>query len=120
MNILLQLAIVFGVCLISEVISAMLPFALPASIIGMLLLLLMLILKVVKKEQIRSVSDFLLGNLPFFFVPSVVGLINYLDIIKANAVKIIIVVFVSMAIAFGATMWGVRITVRLMERRKSK
>ena len=120
MNILLQLAIVFGVCLISEAISALLPFALPASIIGMLLLLLMLILKVVKKEQIRSVSDFLLGNLPFFFVPSVVGLINYLDIINANAVKIIIVVFVSMAIAFGATMWGVRITVRLMERRKNK
>ena len=69
MNILFQLAIVFGVCLVSEVISAMLPFALPASIIGMLLLLLMLILKIIKKDQIRSVSDFLLGNLPFFLKP---------------------------------------------------
>ena len=39
MNILLQLAIIFGICLISEIISAMLPFAMPASIIGMLLLL---------------------------------------------------------------------------------
>ena len=49
MNILLQLAIIFGICLISEIISAMLPFAMPASIIGMLLLLVLLILKIVKK-----------------------------------------------------------------------
>ena len=54
MNILLQLAIVFGVCLISEVISAMLPFALPASIIGMLLLLLMLILKMFCTWLVRN------------------------------------------------------------------
>lgn len=118
MNVIAQLGIIFGICLISEGISALLPFAMPASIIGMLLLLLMLILKIVKTEQIRSVTDFLIGNLPFFFVPAVVGLINYLDILSANALKMVLVVFVSMAATFAATMWAVRLTIRLMERGK--
>ena len=118
MNVIAQLGIIFGICLISEGISALLPFAMPASIIGMLLLLLMLILKIVKTEQIRSVTGFLIGNLPFFFVPAVVGLINYLDILSANAVKMVLVVFVSMAATFAATMWAVRLTIRLMERGK--
>ena len=118
MNVIAQLGIIFGICLISEGISALLPFAMPASIIGMLLLLLMLILKIVKTEQIRSVTDFLIGNLPFFFVPAVVGLINYLDILSANALKMVLVVFVSMAATFAATMWAVRLTIRLLERGK--
>ena len=118
LNVIAQLGIIFGICLISEGISALLPFAMPASIIGMLLLLLLLILKIVKTEQIRSVTDFLIGNLPFFFVPAVVGLINYLDILSANALKMVLVVFVSMAATFAATMWAVRLTIRLMERGK--
>ena len=120
MNVIAQLGIIFGICLVSEVISALLPFAMPASIIGMLLLLLLLILKIVKKEQIQSAADVLLANLPFFFVPAVVGLINYLDILYANAVKILLVVFISMAITFAATMWAVRLTARLMERGKKE
>ena len=120
MNVIAQLGIIFGICFISEVISALLPFAMPASIIGMLLLLFLLILKIIKKEQIKSATEVLLANLPFFFVPAVVGLINYLDILYANAVKMLIVVFGSMAITFAATMWAVRLTVRLMERGKKE
>ena len=118
MNVIAQLGIIFGICLISEGISALLPFAMPASIIGMLLLLLMLILKIVKTEQIRSVTDFLIGNLPFFFVPAIVGLINYLDLLRDNAVKMLIVGMGTMVITFGVTVWTVRLTTALMERGK--
>lgn len=120
MKIITQLGIIFGICLLSDAISAALPFSLPGSIIGMLLLLLLLILRVLKKEQIQDVSGFLQANLPFFFVPSVVGLINYLDLLRENAVKILIVVFVSLVAAFAATVWAVRLTTKLMERGKHK
>lgn len=120
MDIIIQLGIIFGLCLVSQIISLLLPVSLPSSIIGMLLLLLLLLLKVIKKEQIQKASGFLLTNLPFFFVPAVVGLINYLDILKANAVKMLIVVFVSMVATFGATVFAVRLTIRLTERRKEK
>ena len=78
----------------------------------------MLILKIVKTEQIRSVTGFLIGNLPFFFVPAIVGLINYLDLLRDNAVKMLIVGMGTMVITFGVTVWTVRLTTALMERGK--
>ncbi|MBE6962680.1 MAG: CidA/LrgA family protein [Ruminococcaceae bacterium] len=120
MDIIIQLGIIFGICLISDAISILLPFSLPGSIIGMLLLLALLLLKIIRKEQIQKVSEFLLANLPFFFVPAVVGLINYLDILRANAVKMIVVVLLSLVATFGATVWAVRLTIRLTERGKDK
>ena len=120
MDIIIQLGIIFGICLVSEAVSMLLPFSLPGSIVGMLLLLVLLLLKIIKKEQIQKASEFLLANLPFFFVPAVVGLINYLDILRANALKMIVVVVLSLVATFGATVWAVRLTIRLTERRKDQ
>ena len=89
MKIFTQLGVIFGICLVSDVISRLLPFSLPVSVIGMLLLLALLSLRVIKKEQIETVADFFLANLPFFFVPAIVGLINYLDLLRENAVKML-------------------------------
>ena len=41
MNIMGEVAIIFGICLLSEGISALLPFSFPASVISLLLLLLL-------------------------------------------------------------------------------
>ena len=43
MNIMAEIAIIFGICLISEGIAALLPIALPASVISLLLLLALLL-----------------------------------------------------------------------------
>ena len=95
LKIFTQLGIIFGICLVSDVISRLLPFSLPVSIIGMLLLLAMLCLRLLKPRQIETTADFFLANLPFFFVPAIVGLINYLDLLRENAVKMFIVTLVS-------------------------
>ena len=63
MDIIIQLGIIFGICLVSEAVSMLLPFSLPGSIVGMLLLLVLLLLKIIKKEQIQKASEFLLANL---------------------------------------------------------
>ena len=120
MKVFQQLGIIFGICLISDGISRLLPFPLPVSIIGMLLLLALLTAKAIKTEQIETTADFFLGNLPFFFVPAIVGLINYLDLLRDNAVKMLVVGLVTMVITFGVTVWTVRLTTALMERGKKK
>ena len=68
LKLLTQIGIIFGICWISTCIERVLPFTLPASIIGMLLLLALLLARVIKTEHIREKSDYLLGNLPFFFI----------------------------------------------------
>ena len=114
LKILTQIGIVFGICWVSQCIERVLPFTMPASIIGMLLLLAMLGLRIVKAEHIREKSDFLLENLPFFFVPAVVSVMNYVDVLRSNLLALAAVCFLSMVVTFAATVLAVRLTNRLM------
>ena len=68
---------------------------LPASIIGMLILTLLLKLKVVKLEWVRGLTDFLIANLGFFFVPPGVALMLYFDLIKAEILPIALATLLS-------------------------
>ena len=90
MKLLTQIGIIFGICWISTCIERVLPFTLPASIIGMLLLLALLLARVVKTEHIREKSDYLLGNLPFFFIPASVSIINYADVLRENLLALVV------------------------------
>lgn len=120
LKILTQVGIIFGICWVSVWIEKLLPFVFPASIIGMLLLLVLLLTGVVKTEHIREKSDYLLANLPFFFIPAAVSIINYLDVLKSNLAALAVVCMVPTFLVFGATAGAVRLTCRLMERGSRK
>ena len=86
------------------------------SVISLLLLLVLLLTGIVKMDHVREKSDFLLGNLGFFFIPVSVSIINYVDLIWQNAAAFLTVCVVSMVLTYGATAWAVHLTRRLMER----
>lgn len=111
MKILLQVALVFGIYWVGQGIEAVLPFAFPASVISLLLLT-----GVVRVDHIREKSDFLLGNLGFFFIPVSVSIMNYVDLLWQHAAAFLTVCVVSMVLTYGATVWAVRLTQRLMDR----
>ena len=118
MKILLQIALVFGVYWVSQCIEAVLPFSFPASVISLILLLVLLLTGIVKVDHVREKSDFLLGNLGFFFVPVSVGIMNYAQLIWENAAAFFTVCVVSMVLTYGATVGAVRLTQKLLEKRK--
>ena len=120
MKLLTQIGIIFGICWISACIEQVLPFTLPASIIGMLLLLALLLAGVVRTEHIREKSDYLLGNLPFFFIPASVSILNYVDVLRDNLLPLLVVCTVSLVATFAVTVWAVRLTSRLLERGKQR
>ena len=70
------------------------------SIIGMLLLLLLLKIKVIKLEWVDSISEFFINNMAFFFVPSIVSLLAYFDIITPVLGRLIIILFISFCVTF--------------------
>ena len=113
LKLLTQIGIIFGICWISTCIERVLPFTLPASIIGMLLLLALLLARVIKTEHIREKSDYLLGNLPF-------SIINYADVLRENLLALVVVCAVSLIATFAATVGAVRLTCRLLERGKRR
>lgn len=100
-----QLAILFGCLAVGELIVHLTNIPLPSSIIGMLLLTLSLKLGVIKLEWIQGLSNFLVDNIGFFFVPAGVAVMLYFDIIKAQLVPIVVASAVSTILVLAVTGW---------------
>jgi len=109
-----QCVIIFGCLAIGELIVSLTGIKLPSSIIGMLLLTLFLKLGWVKLKWVKGMSDFLVKNLAFFFVPPGVAMMLYFDIIKAAFWPIVVSALVSTVLVLAATGW-----VHQIMRRKS-
>ena len=118
MKILIQIAIVFSLCLAGEAISNLIPFPIPASIIALLLLLILLLLGVIKVDHIKEKSDFLLSNMAFFFVPAGVKVIEHFETIKSVWLAILIIAVVSTVVVFLATALTVKIVLKITGGRK--
>ena len=100
-----QCFIIFGCLAVGELIVWLTGIAIPSSIIGMLLLAALLQMKVVKEEWVKGMSDFLISNMGFFFVPPGVALMLYLDIIKAEFIPIVVATVVSTVLVLIVTGW---------------
>ena len=90
-----QFFVIFGCLALGEVIVWATGIKLPSSIIGMLILTLLLKLGWVKLGWVERLSQLLISNLGFFFVPPGVALILYLDLIKAQWFPIVTATVVS-------------------------
>lgn len=98
-----QCSILFGCMAVGELIVWLTGVRLPSSIIGMLLLTLLLKLGWIKLEWVKGLTDFLIANLGFFFVPPGVALMLYFDIIQAQLLPIVTATVVSTVIVLVVT-----------------
>ena len=119
MNIMGELAILFGVCLAAEGITALLPVPFPASVIGMLLLLGLLLCRGVKERHICRACGFLSDNMSFFFVAPCVGLLKYADHLMECLLPFVLIAIITTPIVYFATAWTIQLTLAL-RRRKGK
>ena len=109
MRILLQLALILGICYVGELIHDYTGIPIPGNILGMLILLLLLCLKVIKLEQIREVSDFFLKRLAFFFLPPAIWLMLVSDDVKSQWPLLLILCIVLTIVTMAATGWTVQL-----------
>ena len=115
LHILTELSLIFALCLAGEGIAALLPVAFPASVISMLLMALLLT-GVVKERRIQTVSRFLVTNMGLFFIPSLVGTMEYVEVLRAQALPFLAVTFLTTPVVYLAAAW----TVQLLMRRSRK
>lgn len=90
-----QCTIIFGCLALGDLIVWLTGIKLPGSIIGMLLLTSLLQMGWVKLSWVKGISDFLVSNMGFFFVPPGVALMLYFDVIKAEFLPIVTATVVS-------------------------
>jgi holin-like protein len=120
MKLMLQIGLVFGICLLGQVVAALLPIAFPGSVISMVLLFLLLLFRVVKVDHIKKKADFLLKNMAFFFIPAGVGIVAQFDQIKNSIPALLVVVVVTSILTFGSTALVVQGTIALQDRLTKK
>lgn len=88
-NMIVQFGILLSFLAAGEFIVWLTGVNIPSSIIGMLLLTASLKAGVVKPRHVERLSNFLVHNLGFFFVPAGVGLMNCLGIISGQLLPIV-------------------------------
>lgn len=76
MRYLFQFGRILAFCFAGEVLHAVLPLPVPASVYGLLLLLLALCSGLVRLEQVRETGLFLTGIFPLLFVPAAAGVME--------------------------------------------
>ncbi|NDV66267.1 CidA/LrgA family protein [Bacteroides sp. 224] len=112
-----QCAILFGCLALGEFIVYLTGIKLPSSIIGMLLLTLFLQLGWIKLQWVQGLSDFLVANLGFFFIPPGVALMVYFDLIAAEFLPIIAATFISTVLVLLVTGWIHQLTRKKLRKR---
>ena len=95
--ILITLLLLAGV-----LIGKIIPF--PSSLGSMILLLILLMTGVLKADYFSGgLSDLILKNLAFFFLPPAVKVIDSLGILEGVWVKLIVIMFISNVLVMGVT-----------------
>ncbi len=102
---ILQLAVLFAFLALGELIVYLTGIPIPSSIIGMLLLTAALKLRIVRLIWVNKVSDFLIQNLGFFFVPAGVGLMNCLGLLSDQWLPIVGASIISTFVIIAVTGW---------------
>lgn len=118
MTIMVELALIFGICLVSQGISTLLPFPFPASVISMLLLLAFLLSGIVKQRHIDRVSQFLIGNMAFFFIPPCVGLIDHATTLSSCLIPFLMIAIFTTPLIYVVTGWSIQFMIRWMDKKE--
>lgn len=88
--------------LINTVTSA-LHLPIPGTIVGIVLLFALLHFKVIKLEWVDLGSKWLLAEMLLFFIPPVVGIVEYKDLMLENGLKITLVIVFSILCVMAIT-----------------
>lgn len=93
-KLILQLALIMLITFIGTEVQKLLHIPLAGSIVGLMLFFLLLQFKIVPESWINVGADFLLKTMVFFFIPSVVGIMDVAFNITMNYILFFIVIII--------------------------
>jgi len=112
-----QFSIILSIYFLGELLQKAFGLPVPGNILGMLILFFGLYTGVIKLEMIDRISDFLLDNLAFFFLPAGVSLITCFSVLEGKLTAVIGVSIISTVIILGATGLTVEFVKKFLQKR---
>ena len=103
MALLMEFAIILGVSLAAEILYALLPLPIPASIYGMILMLGLLSSGILKLDKVKRAGSFMVEIMPVMFIPAAVGLMEIVTDMRGALLPIAGVIVLTTIIVMAAT-----------------
>lgn len=103
MKLLYQFGIILGMSFLGEVLHALIPLPIPASIYGLVLMLVCLGTKVIKLGQVKIAADFLIDIMPPMFIPAAVGIVVVWADLQEILVPVLVITVVSTIVVMACT-----------------
>jgi holin-like protein len=112
----IQVVLYAALYLVADRLVTLLHLPLPANVVGMFMLLLLIMSGILPLKWVKAGSRWLLAEMLLFFVPAVVAVVNYAQLLMIEGWKIFLVIGISTLLTLGATAVVVDKVYRLEQR----
>lgn len=113
-----QFGIILSVTLLGELLNAVIPLPVPASIYGLVLMLTGLMTKLIPLHEVKETGKFLLDIMPLLFVPAAVGLIDTWGVLRPVIVPVTVTVLVSTVAVMAASGRATQAVIRFSKQKE--
>ncbi|MDO4454620.1 MAG: CidA/LrgA family protein [Eubacteriales bacterium] len=103
MRFLKQLSIILFLSFLGEILHDLIPLPIPASVYGLVLMLLLLQSHILKVDQVKETSEFLIEIMPVMFIPAGVGLLTSWDALKPIFIPVAVITAVTTVFVMAVT-----------------
>lgn len=103
MKYLKQFFLIIFISFIGEILHAVVPLPIPASIYGIVLLFTGLMTGIVPLESVKDAGAFLIEIMPVMFIPAAVGLIESWDLLSDKLLSYVVVIFATTFVVMAVT-----------------
>lgn len=109
---LLQILLILMVWGFAYTIQKILHLPIASGVLGFFILLFLLETQWIRLEQVEHGANLLLTELLLFFIPPVVGVIQYQQLLIISGWKIVIIIFISTFMVMASSMLSVRMLLK--------
>ena len=103
MKYLQQFSIILFISFLGEMLRAMIPLPIPASVYGLVLMLLALCTGILQLKHVRETAGFLIEIMPIMFIPAAVGLLDSWSALQPIWIPVILITILTTVIVMAAT-----------------
>ena len=103
MKFIKQLAVIFCISLIAELMEYLIPLPVAASVYGLVLMLVGLMTGLIPLEKVEGAADFLIEIMPILFIPPTVSIMTSFEVLKQLLIPITVISVVSTILVMAVT-----------------
>ena len=113
-----QFGIILLISFLGEILRALLPLPVPASIYGLILMLAALLTGILPLDKVRETGKFLIEIMPLMFIPAAVGLLDSFGTLRPILIPVAVITVVTTVVVMAVSGRVTQMVIRMDRRNK--